>query len=184
MGPRTLDQKTTDNQAGADTIYHTIPTFNFIDQDSNQITEKTFEGKIYITDFFFTSCPSICPKMKAQLLRVYDRYLEENKIVILSHSIDTYRDSVAILKEYAEKLDVKTYKWHFVTGKEEDIYEMATNYFISALKDKQAPGGYIHSGALVLVDEQKRIRGFYDGTDTEAVDKLLEDIPLLLDETQ
>lgn len=177
LGPRKV-------QAGtSDTIYHTIPDFSFTDQDSNQVTPETFEGKIYVTDFFFTTCPTICPVMKSQMLRIYERYKDNEKVKFLSHTIDPAHDTVAVLKDYAERLGVKSGQWHFVTGDKEAIFDIAqTSYMVSALEDKSEPGGIVHSGAFTLIDKKRRVRGYYDGTSEEEVDKLIEDIEILLTE--
>ncbi|SDR68093.1 protein SCO1/2 [Gillisia sp. Hel1_33_143] len=164
-----------------DTIYHSIPYFSFIDQDSLTITSNTFTDKIYVADFFFTSCPTICPIMKNQMQRVYEKFKGNKNVAFLSHSIDPSHDSVPVLKTYAEDLDINNGQWHFVTGNREEIFAIAENhYMVSAQEDPSAPGGAIHSGAFILIDKQKRIRGYYDGTNTEEVDKLIEDIPILL----
>jgi protein SCO1 len=172
-----------ENESGIDTIYHTIKTFAFIDQDSTLVTNETFDGKIYVADFFFTSCPSICPIMKAQMLRVYKAYADNNKVMLLSHSIDPEYDNVKVLHDYAERLGVSSKKWHFITGDKPAIYDMAqTSYYVATRENEKAPGGYEHSGAFILVDGRRRIRGVYDGTKAEAVDKLIADINLLLAE--
>ena len=108
LGPREPNVTMVDGKPKVDTIYHSIPDFNFINQDSQQVTQKTVAGKIYVADFFFTSCPSICPKMKSQMLRVYEKYKENPNVILLSHSIDPAHDTVAVLKEYAERLGVKS----------------------------------------------------------------------------
>lgn len=166
-----------------DTIYHKIADYKFVDQDSNFVTPETFKDKIYIADFFFTSCPTICPKMKTQLLRVYDKYENNPEVMILSHSIDPTHDTVAVLHEFAERLGVSSDKWHFITGDKEDIFKIGqTSYMVSANEDPNEPGGYIHSGAFILVDKERRVRGLYDGTLEESVDKLMNDIDILLKE--
>jgi len=168
-----------DSTTGTDTIFHTVKSFAFYNQDSSLITNTTFEGKIYISDFFFTSCPSICPLMKVQMLRVYEKYVNNSQVSILSHTIDPEYDNVKVLKEYAERLEVESSKWHFVTGIKDSIYNMAqTSYYVGVRDD----GSFEHSGKFILVDKQRRIRGLYDGTDKEAVDKLLKDMDLLLQE--
>ena len=172
-----------ESESGIDTVYHTISSFSFVDQDSAVITNKTFNGSIYVADFFFTSCPSICPIMKAQMLRVYQEFEDDNRVKLLSHTIDPEYDNVAVLSDYATRLAVNTNKWHFVTGEKEKIYDMAqTSYYIAARANDQAPGGYEHSGAFILVDPSRRIRGVYDGTDAERVDALIADIKILLKE--
>jgi protein SCO1 len=164
-----------------DTIYPKIPSFSFTNQDGQIVTEKTFDG-IYVADFFFTTCPTICPKMKAELLRVYEAFKNEPRVKILSHTIDPEYDTEAVLHEYASRLQVSSLKWNFVTGDKDSIYGMADYYMVSAEEAPNEPGGYIHSGALILVDQQKYIRGMYDGTKPEEVDQLIKDISKLLSE--
>ncbi len=165
-----------------DTVFHSIEDFDLIDQDSNRITKDLVENKIYIADFFFTSCPTICPMVKAQMLRAYEKYEDNDDFVMLSHSIDVRNDSVPALKKYAQKMEINTDKWHLLTGEKFHIYDMAKKYFIAAVEDPSAPGGYTHSGGIALVDRQGRIRGIYDGTEVEEVDLLLTDIDRLLKE--
>jgi protein SCO1/2 len=165
---------------GGDTIYHTIADFKFVDQDSAFVTNDTFKDKIYVADFFFTSCRTICPIMKTQMLRVYDSIQNDPDVLLLSHSIDPEYDTVGLLHDYAERLGVKSNKWHFVTGSKEDIYKIAqTSYFATAMEDKSEPDGFIHSGAFLLIDKDKRIRGKYDGTKEEDVNRLLVEIQRL-----
>jgi protein SCO1/2 len=162
---------------GTDTIYHTIAPFRFVDQDSSIITNETFAGKIYIADFFFTSCRTICPIMKAQMLRVYDSLQNDPEVLILSHTIDPEYDTVALLRDFAKRLGVESSKWHFVTGVQDSIYKIAqTSYFATAMEDEKEPDGFIHSGAFLLIDKQQRIRGKYDGTKEEEVNKLIQDV--------
>lgn len=168
---------------GNDTTYHTISDFRFVNQDSSVITHKNFEDQIYVSDFFFTTCPTICPIMKTQMLRVYERFKENDQISILSHTIDPKHDTVAVLKAFSERLGVDSRKWHFVTGEKEDIYKIGqTSYMVSAVEDPNEPGGFIHSGAFILVDKQRRVRGVYDGTKEDQVDKLMDDMLVLLKE--
>jgi protein SCO1/2 len=170
---------------GSDTVYHTIADFKFIDQDSAEVTNDTFKDKIYVADFFFTSCRTICPKMKTQMLRVYDSIENDPEVLLLSHTIDPEYDTVGLLHDFADRLGVKSNKWHFVTGNKEDIYKIAqTSYFAAAMEDKSEPDGFIHSGAFLLIDKQKRIRGKYDGTKEVEVNRLLEDIRKLKKEDE
>lgn len=165
---------------GSDTIFHTIADFRFVDQDSNIVTQETFKDKIYVADFFFTSCRTICPIMKTQMLRVYDSIESDPDVVLLSHTIDPEYDTVGLLHDYANRLGVKSDKWHFVTGNQDDIYNIAqTSYFATAMADDAEPDGFIHSGAFLLVDKDRRIRGKYDGTKDEDVNRLLRDIARL-----
>lgn len=164
-----------------DTIFHTIPDFSFVNQDSQVVSNQTFANQVYVADFFFTSCPTICPKVKKQMLRLYEKFEGEDKLVLLSHSIDTRRDTVGTLKRYASNLGVATKRWHFVTGNKDDIYDIADDYFSIALEDPNAPGGFDHSGRLILIDPKRRVRSFCDGTDAEDVNRFMKDIELLLE---
>ena len=165
---------------GEDTVYHTIANFRFVDQDSNEVTNDTYKGKIYVADFFFTSCRTICPIMKTQMLRVYDSIQNDPDVLLLSHTIDPDYDTVGLLNDYANRLGVKSNKWHFVTGNKDEIYKLAqTSYFSTALEDNSEPDGFIHSGAFLLIDKDRRIRGKYDGTKEEDVNRLLADIQRL-----
>jgi protein SCO1/2 len=171
--------------AGKDTVYHTIANFKFVDQDSTEVTNDTFKGKIYVADFFFTSCRTICPIMKTQMLRVYDSIQNDPDVLLLSHTIDPEYDTVGLLHDFANRLGVKSDKWHFVTGNKDDIYKLAqTSYFSTALEDKTEADGFIHSGAFLLIDKEKRIRGKYDGTKEEDVNRLLGDIQRLKKESE
>lgn len=166
-----------------DTVYHTIQDFSFTDQDSTEVTHQTLAGKIYVADFFFISCPTICPVMKREMLRVYEKFKDHPDVVLLSHTIDPRHDSVSVLKAYATQLDVQADRWHMVTGDKKAIYDIALkSYFVTALEDstQQDAGGIVHSGAFLLVDKERRIRGQYDGTKTEEVDRLMRDMTRLL----
>jgi protein SCO1 len=163
-----------------DTVYHTIASFSFVDQDSTIITNETFKDKIYVADFFFTSCRTICPIMKTQMLRVYEATREMPDVLILSHTIDPEFDTVALLHDFANRLGVESKRWHFVTGVKDSIYKIAqTSYFATAMEDKSEPDGFIHSGAFLLLDKKQRIRGKYDGTKEEDVNRLITDIKRL-----
>jgi protein SCO1/2 len=166
-----------------DTIYHQIPPFRFLNQDSTWVSEKDMAGKIYIADFFFTSCPTICPKMKTQLLRIYERYSANDQIRILSHSIDPVFDTPSVLKQYAERLQVKAPRWNMLTGDKAAIYKLGEkSYMVTAQEDKNEAGGFVHSGAFILVDKNRHVRGIYDGTQETEVNHLIEDIEILLQE--
>ena len=181
LGRPKIVTREVDGTPVTDTIPHRIDRFAFVDQDSTIITNETLQGKIYVADFFFTSCPTICPVMKQQLLRVYDRYHNNPRFAILSHTIDPEYDTVALLHDYAAALGVESDTWHFVTGDKDAIYDIAeTSYMVVANEDKNAPGGYIHSGAFLLVDPKGQIRGVYDGTMPDQVDLLIKDISRLM----
>ena len=165
---------------GNDTIYHTIAPFRFVDQDGVEVTNATFADKIYVADFFFTSCRTICPIMKSQMLRVYDATKKIPDVLLLSHTIDPEYDTVKLLHDFANRLGVSSKRWHFVTGVKDSIYKIAqTSYFATAMEDKTEPDGFIHSGAFLLIDKERRIRGKYDGTKEEDVNRLIADIKRL-----
>ena len=175
LGERYVD----DNQ---DTVYHSIADFAFVNQVGDTIRKEDMAGKIYVADFFFTTCSTICPVMKKEMLRVYEQFKGDPNFRILSHSIDPSHDTQAVLKDYAEKLGVPdAATWNFLTGDQEKIFEIGqTSYLTTTMADDMEPGGFLHSGAFLLVDQQGRIRGVYDGTKTDQVDRLLADIPKLL----
>lgn len=182
-GIKTYGVKVINGKEVQDSIDYTVPQLTLIDQNGNEVTSATTQGKIYVADFFFTSCPSICPPMKRQMLRIYDKYQNNNEVVLLSYSIDPKRDTVQKLRKYADKLGINnTSKWHFLTGEKDSIYNLAESYLVSAAEDPDAPGGHIHDGNFILIDKQRRIRGYYDGTNAESVDKLLKDMDTLLKE--
>lgn len=183
LGRKDIKEKVNHGSITYDTIFHTIADFSFINQDSGIVTNETFNNKIYVADFFFTTCPTICPIMKTQMLRVYTNFEDNNQVMFLSHTIDPEYDTVALLHDFANRLGVSSTKWHFVTGLKEDIYTIGQNsYMVTAMEDESEPGGYLHSGAFILVDKERRIRGLYDGTDEDQVDRLINDIPKLLKE--
>lgn len=182
LGPIEVLRDTVDGEViFRDTVWYTIPPFQFVDQDSQVVTNATFANKVYIADFFFTSCPSICPKMKEQMLRIYNHFGDNDTVRLLSHSIDPKHDTVAVLHAYAEKLGIESDKWHLVTGDKSHIYDMATKYFIAVEEDPAVAGGFAHSGGFLLVDKQGHIRGHYDGTKPQQVDNLMDDLQILLD---
>lgn len=165
-----------------DTIYQQIPEFEFLNQDSVMISHKTFENGVYIANFFFTHCPSICPTMQRNLLSVYQQYLGDERVHFLSHSIDFKYDTPAVLKAYADKLGVTNDQWQFVTGSKADVYGISDAYMVYTKEDADVPGGYDHSGYFILVDHNRHIRGAYDGTSEEQIQDLLKDLRILLRE--
>lgn len=166
-----------------DTIYHTVQSFSFVNQYHDTITEKNIENKIYVADFFFATCQSICPKMSSQLVHVQDAFKNDNNVLILSHTVNPSNDTVEVLNGYAQTYGAIKNKWHFLTGNKKAIYDMARySYLVNALEDDGSAEGFLHSELFVLVDSQKRIRGMYDGTDSVAVVKLISDIKLLKQE--
>jgi len=166
-----------------DTIYQTIPSFKLLNQDSVYITQDTFKGKVYVADFFFTSCSTICPTMHRNLKTVYDEYKNNPDVMFLSHTIDFKYDKPSVLKKYAAKLGVDASKWQFVYGNKEEVYHLAEHdYLVAVQEDSTAKDGYIHQGWLVLIDKEKKMRGAYDGTKADQVEQLKKDISTLLAE--
>ena len=168
---------------GVDTVYQTIPAFAFLNQDSVMSTQDTFKDKIYIADFFFTSCSTICPIMHRNLKTVFDEYTNNSDVMFLSHTIDFKYDKPSVLKKYAQKLGVYGKKWQFVWGSKKEIYSIAEKSYLTVVEeDSKARDGYIHQGWLVLIDKEKKMRGAYDGTKTEQVEQLKKDVAVLLNE--
>lgn len=167
-----------------DTVPHTISYFRLLDQDSTIITPESLEGKIHVADFFFTSCISICPIMSKQMKRVYEKYQSQDSLAIVSFSIDPEYDNVAVLSDHASRLGVTSNTWHFLTGDKDEIYDLAFNSYMTQrpADDPNDENNILHSGAFILVDTQKRIRGVYDGTIADQVDLLMKDIDKLLKE--
>jgi protein SCO1/2 len=181
FGQREVIIRETNGKQVTDTVYHTIAPFRFVNQDGTDITNETFKGKIYVADFFFTSCRTICPIMKTQMVRVYEQVQDDPDVLILSHTIDPEYDTVGLLHDFANRLGVKSSKWHFATGQpNEYVFDLAQkSYFATAMEDKTEPDGFIHSGAFLLIDRQGRIRGKYDGTKEDDVNRLMKDIKRL-----
>ena len=168
-----------------DTTYPTVSAFSFEDQDGNPFTLEAVRGKIYLADFIFLSCPTICPKMTYELKEVYDSFVSDTNILIVSHTIDPERDTPDRLRAYSQKMGVDTKKWRFVYGVSDSIYHIAEHcYYATAYSDSTAPGGYVHSGGILLVDRNGHIRGVYDGTDENASDQLIGHIKILLEEAK
>jgi protein SCO1/2 len=173
------EKKLTDTK-GMDTIYHTIGSFKLIDQDKDTITEQTVNNKIYVADFFFATCQSICPQMSTQLTLVQNEFKTDPDFLILSHSVNPAHDTAEVLNMYAGKYQAIKGKWHFLTGSKKTIYNLAKDdYLVNALEDDGTPEGFLHSELFLLIDKSKRIRGMYDGTDSVQVNKLISDIKLL-----
>ena len=183
LGEPQITTRTVNGQTVSDTVAFSIPDFTLINQDSQRVSQADLSEFIYVTDFFFTSCPDICPRMKEQMVRVYERFKDEDRFKIVSHTLDPEYDTPAYLKEYAERLGVSNDRWVFLHGAQDRIYELAEEaYLVPAQSDPNAPGGIAHSGAFILVDKQGRIRGYYDGTQELEVNKLMVDIERLLAE--
>ncbi|MCM4171824.1 SCO family protein [Arenibacter sp. TNZ] len=160
--------------------YHTIADFTLTNQNGKSITQVDYHNKIYIADFFFTTCPTICPIMTKNMAGLQDKIMNDSDVLLLSHSVTPDIDSVPQLKKYALEKGVKDNKWNLVTGDKEQIYELARKSYL-AVKTSGDGGPYdmIHTENFILVDKERRIRGFYDGTKSEEMDKLLSDLKIL-----
>lgn len=163
--------------------YHTIADFSFVDQLGDTLTQADLQGKIYVANYFFVACPTICPTMSTNLKLVHEKYGHDSRLQLLSHTVDPVRDSVSVLYNYAQRYGADATQWHFLTGKKEALYLMARNsYQVTALDGDGGPTDFIHSELFVLVDQDKHIRGTYDGTDDDDIADLMDDIALLLAE--
>ena len=181
--PSDLNPKLVDESVQGVTQLHRVGSFNLIDQEGKEVTEADFKDKIYITDFFFVTCPTICPKMATQMNRVYDEFIDNPDILFLSHTVMPEKDSVPVLNEYAKELHVNNTKWKFVTGDKKEIYNLARKTYFAAITE--GDGGvddFIHTENFILVDKEKRLRGFYDGTSEKDINRLIADIYTLLSE--
>jgi len=172
----------TAGEEAVDTIYHRVPDFTFTNQFGEEVTWDDFEDKILVVDFFFTTCPTICPIMTKQMTRL-QWMLEDpayDDVHFLSHTVNPKTDTPEVLREYGEEQGADFSNWTFVTGKQAEIFEQGfTGYLLSTQEDEAAPGGFLHSSMFVLVDRDRHIRGFYDGTSSKEVDDLVTDIKML-----
>lgn len=175
-----------------DTVAYTIPDFAFTDQNGNVLTKDSMLGKVYVASFFFANCPTICPAMNFHLLQIHKRFSGFDDFMLLSHTVDPERDSVEALFTYAKQLGADVRKWKFVTGPKDDLYAAAQAYFLNAYEDQLAPGGFLHSQSVVLVDWEGKIRsrkdengnmiGAYDVLEATQLNDLEEDIKVLMAE--
>ncbi|MFD0796106.1 SCO family protein [Maribacter chungangensis] len=160
--------------------YHTIGDFSLTNQNGETVTQETYKDKIYIADFFFTTCPTICPIMTKNMASIQEKILDDPQVMLLSHSVTPQIDSVPQLKKYALEKGVVDTKWNLVTGNKKDIYELARKSYLAVKTDGDGgPYDMIHTENFILVDKERRIRGFYDGTKEEDIEKLLEDLNVL-----
>jgi protein SCO1/2 len=171
------------NDPGYSSI-HRIPSFSFTDQDGKTVTEKTVEGKIYVADFIFTRCGSICPKMTTNMGILQEKFKNNDQVLLLSHSVTPEMDSVPVLKRYAEAKGVISGKWHLLTGKEEEIYALAKKQYYAGdtIGYYQTGNEFLHTENFILVDKHRRIRGVYNGTLPLEMEHLADDINTLLKE--
>ena len=178
--PADFNPELVDNSIRHVKKYHTIADFSLVNQNGDTITQETYRDKIYVADFFFTTCPTICPVMTEHMKQIQDQIMDDEEILLLSHSVTPEIDSVAQLKKYALEKGVADHKWNLVTGDKRQIYELARKSYLAVKSDGDGgPYDMIHTENFILVDKEGRIRGTYDGTNPEAVKDLLEDIEIL-----
>ncbi|MBA3900225.1 MAG: SCO family protein [Bacteroidetes bacterium] len=169
-----------DGKEVSDTIYHTLPAFSFTNQYGETVSSTDFKGKIMVANFFFTTCPTICPKMTSGLVHAREKLKDYPQVIFLSHTVDPETDTVEALAAYAKKARADE-GWHFVTGEKEEIYRQAViGFMVGAQEDVLAPGGFLHSEQIVLVDKSGRIRGYYDGTELQELNRLIDEVKVLI----
>ncbi|WP_103866884.1 SCO family protein [Aquimarina sp. I32.4] len=163
--------------------YHKIADFELINQNGKEVTQQDYKDKIYVADFFFTTCQTICPIMTGHMKEIQERLKSDTDVLLLSHSVTPKIDDVARLKKYAVDKGVDDSKWNLVTGDKKQIYDLARKSYLAAKSDGDGgPYDMVHTENFILVDKKKHIRGFYDGTNPEEIDRLLEDITVLKQE--
>jgi protein SCO1/2 len=180
FNPADVNPELVDSTVQYKSKYHTIADFSFTNQNGKIITEKDYEGKIYVADFFFTTCGSICPKMTTNLSDIQKAFANDPKVKLLSFTVFPETDSVPVLKAYAKKYMVDDSKWNLVTGDKKEIYTMARKSYLAVkLGEPSQLYDMVHTENFVLVDTKKRVRGFYDGTNKDDVKRLIDDIRFL-----
>ena len=182
MGQYDVVYKTVDGVDVADTVYPTIPAFSYINQDSTLVTSKSMKGKVWVADFFFSTCPTICPTMTTQMKRLQAMTKDlEDDLEFISFSINPRHDQPSILRRYIKHHGIEANNWQFLTGDEKATHELGVKSFlVHVASDEEAEGGYAHSPAFTLVDKEGIVRGVYIGTDTKDVDRLEKDLRKLL----
>ncbi len=179
--PSQLDPRLVDQSALGQPGEHHIKPFRLIDQHGDSVFRTSVEGKVVLADFFFTTCGTICPKMSTQMARVQEAFADDDRVVLLSHSVTPEADSVAVLQAYAKEYGVDHRRWRLMTGDRKQIYDLArTSYFAALDHGDGGPDDFVHTENFVLVDPQGRLRGFYDGTKVAEVDQAIKDMRWLL----
>lgn len=182
LGERDVEYSMVDGKEVADTIYHRVPEFKYLNQDSIMITSESMKGKVWVADFFFSYCPTICPPMTAQMTRLNMETQDlKDHVQFLSFSIDPDRDTPTRLREYRKLYDIETSNWYFFTGDEEATHLLAKSFFNGAERDEDADGGFGHTDYFAIVDTEGFVRGIYQGTNPEQVDLLQTDLRNLLE---
>lgn len=193
VGPReAVTAVNAEGEETTDTAYYTIPAWEYTSQNDTSVSSEELKGKIYVANFFFATCPSICPAMNFNVKHVQDRFKGFEDFKIVSFTVDPEHDTVEVLQDYAREIGAEPGRWYFLTGDKQQIYSTANDYFLSAMEDSLAEGGYLHSENLVLVDWEGRIRsgtdeygnikGVYNGLSPDEINRLKDDIKVLIAE--
>ena len=187
INPAELNEEMVDPELQRLGLGHRIGNFSFLDQNGKTVTQDDVKGKVFVAEYFFTTCGTICPKMNQQMQRVHAKFKQDNRFRILSFTVDPDTDTVAQLKRYADGHGATAGRWIFLTGKKEELYQLARKSFFvlkpaEAINQGDVGSDFIHTNNFVLVDQKMRIRGYYDGTSAKDVTKLIHDIGLLLEE--
>lgn len=179
--PTNVNVELVDNSIQHVSKYHKINDFSLINQNGETITQDNYKGKIYVADFFFTTCGTICPIMTKNMAAIQKEILDDDDIMLLSHSVTPEIDTVAQLKRYAIEKGVNDAKWNLVTGDRKQIYDLARKSYLAVKSNGDEDYSMVHTENFMLIDKERRIRGFYDGTKEEEIEQLLEDIEILKD---
>ena len=182
--PNRVDASLVDSTIQYKKKYHKIADFELINQNGETVTQDTYKDKIYVADFFFTTCQTICPIMTDQMFRVQQEILNDDEVMLLSHSVTPEIDSVAQLKRYAIEKGVNDKKWNLVTGDRKQIYDLARKSYLVVKDDNSEDYGMVHTENFALIDKNKQIRGLYNGVSPTSVDSLIQDIKRLKKEYQ
>lgn len=178
--PSNFNPELVDKSLRNSSKYHTVSDFELINQNGKTITQEDYKDKIYVTDFFFTSCKTICPIMTNNMAKLQDEFLNDNDIMFLSLSVTPEIDNVTVLREYATNKGVIDSKWNITTGSKKHIYELARkSYFAVVEKGDGGLQDFIHTPNFILIDTKKQIRGIYDGTNNDDIKQIIEDIHIL-----
>ena len=183
--PADLDPDWVDSSLKNSTDPHVVDNFEFVNQNGVVVNEQTVEGKIYIAEFFFTTCPGICPTLIKHTKKIQDEFLNDHDVLILSHTVYPKHDSVSVLYAFGEQHNINSEKWHLLTGAKQDVYRISRKgYFAISYQPDLSDEGFIHTENVVLVDKERRLRGIYNGTNAHEMNRLIEDIYILKKEYQ
>jgi len=166
------------------TLFHTIRPFNLISQENRIFTEKDIDGKICVADFFFTTCPGICPKMTKSMSNIQKEFINDDEVLLLSHSVTPEKDSVSVLKKYALEKNVNFKRWKLLTGDKNEIYNLGRKYYFVEEDEgiKKSNNVFLHTENFILIDKQRHIRGIYNGLDPNSITNLIQDVKILKEE--